>query len=69
MSDEPSIDTVEGKRWILAARCAQTRLLIELLLPDTGELVERDLLVQVGEACDRLLDHAHEHDWSNEEGE
>lgn len=67
--DGPSIDTLEGKRFLLAARTAQARLLVELLLPDTTELVERDLLVRFGEACDELLDHAHARDWSNESGE
>jgi hypothetical protein len=65
----PTIDTVEGKRFLLAVRCAQARLMVELLRHDTTDQDELDALDAVAGACALLADVAERHDWSNEDGE
>lgn len=65
----PSIDTLEGKRFLLAVRCAQARLLVELLRPDTVAVDELDVLDAVAGACTLVANIADRHDWANEDGE
>lgn len=68
----PSIDTREGRFFVLAARAAQTRLCVEILhmqgdvAHDDEEL--RDVLEAVGVACGRVAALGLARDWSNEAG-
>jgi hypothetical protein len=65
----PNLDTVEGRRFLLAARCAQARLLVELLRPDTTDEDELAALDAVAGACTLVAVVGERGDWSNEAGE
>jgi hypothetical protein len=67
-TEEPSIDTVEGMRFLLVARCAQARLLVEMLRPHTVDDDELAVLDAVAGACVLLTHVAERRDWSNEDG-
>lgn len=67
----PTIDTAEGRRWHLSARCAQAALLLETITMhhDEVELEVADAFVALAAACDRVGELSRKYDWCNEAGE
>lgn len=69
MSAAPSIDTLEGLRYLVAVRCAQALIAAELLKLRTVADDELEALEQLTDACAAIAELVERHDWANEAGE
>lgn len=66
----PSIDTLEGLRYLTAVRAAQTGLCVQLLLargPEDSETLA--VLERLARACAELAEIVERKDWANEDGD
>ncbi len=66
----PSIDTLEGLRYLLAVRAAQTRLVIELIRArgDEGDAETLKVFDLLSRGTEALADIVERKDWANEDG-